>query len=528
MVEKKITSANFRKTEEDLEDLEIYIKEFSSFLPLAVCTINPPEIIIDVNQTFQNLTKYNAVEIIGEPAEKIFLEKKEIGNLLGTARKKGKIEIKELTLVSKEGKEIPVSVSVATRKDAKDNFIGYFLALFDITEIKKSSKGLEEKVQKRTEELEESQRALMNILEDAEESREKATEEKNKTEAIINNFSDGVLVFNKEEALSLMNPLAETFFEVKAEEIINSSISKISEFPTLKPLITLLEKNNKEIFRKEFPTRKNLILEISTIPLIKNQERLGFIVIIHDITREKTIEIMKTEFVSLAAHQLRTPLSAIKWTLRMFLDGDLGALTEEQREFIEKTYQSNERMIDLINDLLDVTRIEEGKYLFKPAMSNLEPVVQFVINSYEEEIKKKSLKLVFNKPKKELPKVMLDVEKIRLAIQNLIDNAIRYTLPGGKLTIILGHNKKEIEASFNDTGIGIPKDQQGRIFEKFFRTANVKRLDNEGSGLGLFIAKNIIEAHGGRIWFESEEGKGTTFHFTIPIKEEFKEFLKEF
>ena len=123
---------------------------------------------------------------------------------------------------------------------------------------------------------------------------------------------------------------------------------------------------------------------------------------------------------------------------------------------------------------------------------------------------------------------MLDVEKMKLAIQNLLDNAIRYTQPGGRVTASLKYVKKEIEFSIKDTGIGIPKDQQERVFTKFFRGANAIRLETEGSGLGLFITKNIIEAHGGKIWFESEENVGTTFHFTIPLKEEFGEFLKEF
>jgi len=123
---------------------------------------------------------------------------------------------------------------------------------------------------------------------------------------------------------------------------------------------------------------------------------------------------------------------------------------------------------------------------------------------------------------------MLDVEKMRLAINNLVDNAIRYTPPGGRVTVSLSYDKKEIEFSVKDTGVGIPKDQQERVFTKFFRGANVMRMATEGTGLGLFITKNIIEAHGGKIWFESEENVGTTFHFTIPLKEEFGEFLKEF
>ena len=253
------------------------------------------------------------------------------------------------------------------------------------------------------------------------------------------------------------------------------------------------------------------------------KEKLGKLVILHDITREKIVEKMKTEFVSLAAHQLRTPLSAIKWTLRILLDGDLG-------DFLEKTYQSNERMISLINDLLDVTRIEEGRYLSKLTLVNIEEVINLVVNSYKDEIKRRKIKFEFKKPEEKMPQIMVDVEKMGLVVQNLLDNAVHYTRPGGEVIISLNRGAKDIEFSIKDTGTGIPEEQQERIFTKFFRGTNAIKMEAEGSGLGLFIAKNIIDAHNGKIWFESKQGEGTTFYFNIPIyeKEEFTEFLTKF
>jgi len=401
------------------------------------------------------------------------------------------------------------------------------MALLSRKELEKKIKEKTKELQEKLEELKESRTSLMNILEDVEEARRKSEEEKNKTLAIITNFADGLLVFDNENKLILVNPQAEIFFEIRTPDIIGKSISELFSFPLLKPLIELLSKEIEGIFRKELPIKENLTLEVSIIPLTKEEEILGNLVILHDITREKMVERMKTEFVTLAAHQLRTPLSAIKWTLRMLLDGDLGAITEEQKDFVEKTYRSNERMISLINDLLNVTRIEEGRYLFKPALADIEAVVQFVVKSYQEEIEKREIKFEFIKPAEKLPLILIDVEKIRLAIQNLLDNAVRYSRPGGEVTISLRYGKKEIELSIKDTGVGIPKDQQGRVFTKFFRAANVMRMETEGTGLGLFIAKNIIEAHGGKIWFESEEGKGSTFYFTLLLEKKLGEFLKE-
>jgi len=388
-----------------------------------------------------------------------------------------------------------------------------------VTALKQKTKELEKLITQR----EELVKALMNILEDTEEARRKAEEERDKTRTIISNFVDGLLVFDKENKLSLINPRAERFLGVKTEKIIGKSILELAKNFRLNPLIGLVKEKSglnqeiKKVYRQELFVSEELVLEVSTTPIISEEEKLGTLVILHDITREKMIEKMKTEFVSIAAHQLRTPLSAIKWSLKMLLEGDLGTISKEQREFIEKTYKANERMIALINDLLNVSRIEEGKFLYRPVLSDIEAITQSVINFYKEEIEKKKIKFNFRKPKKKIPRVKVDVEKIKLAIQNLLENAIRYTPIGGRITISLKTNKKTVKFQIKDTGIGIPKKQQERIFTKFFRGANAIRMETEGSGLGLFITKNIIEAHGGKIWFESEEGKGTTFFFTLPL-----------
>jgi len=336
--------------------------------------------------------------------------------------------------------------------------------------------------------------------------------------AVITNFPDGLLIFDEKNNLSLINPQTETFLGVKIRDLINKSISELKNFPSFKSLVELMGLEIKKVFREEIKLAENLILEVTTLPLIKEKEKIGTLVILHDATKEKMIEKMKTEFVSLAAHQLRTPLSAIKWTLRMLLDREVGEITSEQRDFIEKTYASNERMISLINDLLNVTRIEEGRYLYKTVLTSIEPIVESVINLYKEETEKRGLKVEFKKPKEKLPQVKVDIEKIKLALQNIFANAVRYNRLGGKVTVVLNYGKKDIEVAVKDTGVGIPKDQHKKVFSRFFRASNVMRMGIEGTGLGLFIAKNIIEAHGGKIWLESEENKGSTFYFTLPVE----------
>jgi len=386
------------------------------------------------------------------------------------------------------------------------------------------ARSLEEKVKRRTKELEESRIALMGTLEDVEDARKIAEEEKDKTLSIITNFSDGLIFFNKENKLSLINPQAERLFNVKNQNTIGKFVSELDPFGDLSLLVKIIGEEIKKISKKEL-LLNNSTLEVSTISILKVYEKKGTLVIIHDVTREKTIEKLKTEFVSLSAHQLRTPLSAIKWTLKMLLDGDLGEITKEQKEYISKTYQSNERMIDLINDLLNVTRIEEGKYLSNPVLADFQEVVQLAISSSEDILKKKKIKFKFEKSEKDLPKVKIDIEKIGLVIQNLLTNAVLYTNTGGEIIISLKYSDNEIEFKISDSGIGIPKIQQKRVFTKFFRGSNAMKVDTGGTGLGLYISKNIIEAHNGKIWFESKEGNGTTFYFTLPCG---KRLLKNF
>ena len=369
---------------------------------------------------------------------------------------------------------------------------------------------------------EKTTRALLNILEDVEKERKRVEEEKNKTLAVITHLTDGLLVFDKENRLSLINHQAEKFLNIKTKEVMGRSVSGLADLPNFKILGDLLGPEIKSVFRKELNLGGNFIIEVSTEPMLPKGEKLGTLVVLHNISREKMVEKIKSEFVSLAAHQLRTPLSAIKWTLKMLLDGDLGEITEEQRDFIEKTYQSNERMIGLINDLLDITRIEEGRYLSKPVLASFEEIVISVLDFCQQEIIRKEINLELEKPQIKLPQASMDVEKIKLVVQNLIENAIKYTPLGGKITVSVGYreDKKEIIFSVKDTGVGIPEDQQSRVFTKFFRGANVMRMETEGSGLGLFISKNIIEAHGGKIWFESKEGQGTTFYMVLPVEKE--------
>jgi len=334
-------------------------------------------------------------------------------------------------------------------------------------------------------------------------------------EKIFDNLKDGLIVFDKENKVSLINKSAKEILGVK-EKILGKSIEEFSNFPKIQNLFFLLGKEIKEVFRKEIELGEGLVFEVTSIPIFEEGKKIASVVVLHDITREKTIERLKSEFVSVSAHQLRTPLASIKWSLETLLKG--GKLNEYQQTIVKKAFSSAERMLTIVNDLLNVVKIEEGRYVCRKTPINFEDLVKSKIKFFEEKIKEKQIQFEFRVLPKKLPKVKVDPEKIGLVIENLLDNAIRYNLIGGTITISLDLKDNEIEFSIKDSGIGIPENEKSNIFQKFFRASNAIKKEPEGSGLGLFVAKNIVEAHGGKIWFESEEGKGTTFYFTIPIK----------
>jgi signal transduction histidine kinase len=203
----------------------------------------------------------------------------------------------------------------------------------------------------------------------------------------------------------------------------------------------------------------------------------------------------------------------------MMRDGDWGKVMPEQKEYLDKGFVSTERLIRVVNDLLNVSRIEEGRFTQKLEKIQLEDIVKSVCDQHLSLAETKKLKFVYHEPEKALPAVSVDKEQLRIAIENLVENAMNYTNEDGLVEVYakLDQATKSVKVSVKDSGIGIPAEQQDRIFTKFYRSSNALRKETSGSGLGLFVTRNIIESHGGKIWFESQEGKGTTFFFTLPV-----------
>ncbi len=376
--------------------------------------------------------------------------------------------------------------------------------------------------------------------------------ERDERSSIITNLADGLIAYDTDLRIQLVNPQAERMIRLSAKEVVGRVVGAdlhadpkyriLTEilFPSLAQELQVLKDSGEYPKTVEISFREpyELQVQVVTVPVFREGGEIrGFLKIIRDISRERTIARMKSEFISIAAHQLRTPLSAVKWTLKMLLDGDLGALPPNQRDFLSKSYETNERMIQLINDLLDVARIEEGRFGYEFQPGDVGALLKTVVKGFETTARERGVALEFL-PAASLPPAQFDPAKVRLLLENLLDNAVKYTSRGGRVSVSVKRKADApfLEVSVADTGVGIPKAQQSRVFAKFFRGDNVMKLETQGSGLGLFIAKNIAKRHGGDLTFTSEERKGTTFTFTLPLEERlipktespYEEFLKSF
>ena len=370
---------------------------------------------------------------------------------------------------------------------------------------------------KRTRDLEKAKIKLSALLEESEKNRTIAETEKDKTLATITNFSDGLLLLDTEEKISLINPMAQKYLHIRENELLGKPISALNESVDFKPLLSIFNKIKNINTKKEWMVHKDLEVEVSVVHIASQKGRVGSLIILHDITQKKVIERMKSDFVSLAAHQLRTPSTGIRWGVKALIDGGVGKVSVKQKEFLSKIYKTNERTIDLINSLLDINKIESGSYLSDLKQSNIESIASSAIEQFEEKAASKKIKIKLEISNKDIPLLLLDEEKVKIVFEIIIDNAINYTPNNGEVTVSLTKKGNEVEVQIADNGYGIPASEQSVIFSKFFRGSNIQKVNTEGTGLGLFTAKNIIDLHGGRIWFKSEEQKGTTFYFTLPV-----------
>jgi len=349
-------------------------------------------------------------------------------------------------------------------------------------------------------------------------------------DTIINGVDDGVFVVDKDFKITLFNKKAVDISGFSSDEVLNHLYYEVLNF-----VFEEDEKNTNDFIKKTF--MEGIVEETSQNTILFKKDKIkinisygatpvkdesgsitGCIVAFRDITKEREIDKEKTEFISIASHNLKTPLSIIKWISEFLLDKKIQKSDVEKEEYINNIYITNKGMIRLVDNLLNIFHIETGNgFTIKKINVN---IIELIDKSVEDNIqfaKSKNINLVKSESINGEFIINIDEGKIKQVFNNLIDNAINYSPDGSTVNIDLIKKEKEIDFVVSDSGIGILKEQQGRVYEKFFRGDNAIEKETSGTGLGLYISKKIIEGHSGSIRFESESGVGTKFYVSLPI-----------
>lgn len=461
--------------------------------------------------------------------------------------------IRDLTvLVNKISKgNLSERVAVTSRDEIGTLGIAFNNMLSKLTE---SYAMLERKVEERTkdlvkkaEEAKDAERAAFNIASDLKYEEEKLVEEKMRAENLasdlvkfklaLDNASDQVIITDPSGTVVYGNKAVERITGYTTEEALGKKAGALWKYP----MPTEYYKNFwhtiadlKQPFIGEIQNkRKNgeiYTAMISVSPVFdKDRNTLFYVGLERDITKEKEIDKAKSEFISLASHQMRTPLTVINWYSEMLLGGDAGELNEKQKEYFTEVHAAGQRMNGIIKSFLHILRLETGMVVVNPVPISLQDIARSIVKEAKADPQKRRLTII-ERYQEPLPLVKADTELVRVILQNLISNAIKYSPEELEVAVSLDSVKKgnvvagktasedSVLVSVHDAGIGIPTNDRDKIFTKFFRSDNARKQDPNGNGIGLYMTKFMVDIVGGIVWFESEEGKGTTFYLLLPLE----------
>lgn len=409
--------------------------------------------------------------------------------------------------------------------DKELNLLGFVATEEDITNQKQVVKDLDD-----------ARMAARNVMEDLGIEKSKVEKASAKEQAILHSIGEGLIAIDENGTIMLLNKSAEKLLGIKSEEVMRGVFSDFIPMENEKgdyiprekrPINMTLVSGSTTTDSAYYYVRKDKTrfpVAVMVTPIILDGKVIGAIEAFRDITREREIDKAKTEFVSLASHQLRTPLTAIRWNAELLLSDK--NLNDEQRNFVQEVYKGDLRMIDLVNTLLNVSRLELGTFMVEPKPTDMVALARSVVEEQKPEVIQKAINLVENYSENIKP-YQADEKLARIIMLNLLSNAIKYTPAKGSIRLQLAMmfrgqtfggktlNCDCLVLLVADSGIGIPASQKAHIFTKLFRANNAQTVQTRGTGLGLYIVKEIVEQSGGAIWFESQENKGSSFYVVL-------------
>jgi PAS domain S-box-containing protein len=354
--------------------------------------------------------------------------------------------------------------------------------------------------------------------------------ETSRSQAILEAVADGVLVTDARRQITLFNASAEKILGLRRFDVVGHSLDHfIGLFGKagqswVQTIGTWSEDpmayQPGDIFAEQIELDNRRVVSVHLSPVRLRNDFLGTVSIFRDITHEVEVDRLKSEFVATVSHELRTPMTSIKGYVEVMLMGAAGQLNEQQQHFLQIVKSNTERLAILVNDLLDVSRIEAGKVTLSLQPLELEPVADDVINTVTRRMKDEDRLMVIEKDiPVDLPKVSGDPDRVRQILDNLVENAYQYTPVNGHILVRMRKTDQMVQVDIKDTGIGIFPEEGKRVFERFYRGEDPLVLATSGTGLGLSIVQTLVEMHKGRIWLESTgvPGEGSTFSFTLPV-----------
>ena len=354
-----------------------------------------------------------------------------------------------------------------------------------------------------------------------EETQDAMESERNRLDSVLSHMTDGVIATDRRGKVTSINEMAMTLLNVKGEEVIGESILELLGIEEDYTLRKLLEKPDEMLIHRENPYRGTVILR-TDFAMIRRESGFisGLVAVMHDVTEQEKTEQERREFVSNVSHELRTPLTSMRSYIEALSEG---AWKDEKiaPNFLKVTLDETDRMIRMINDLLDLSRMDSQQSNLQLDYININELVSFVLDRFDmimnNEEKGKKYRIRRDFTQRELW-AEVDPDKIIQVIDNIMNNAIKYSPDGGTITVHLSETHNNILLSITDQGLGIPKKDLQKVFDRFYRVDKARARKQGGTGLGLAITKEVIKAHGGTIWVESQEGRGSTFYITLPYE----------
>lgn len=354
------------------------------------------------------------------------------------------------------------------------------------------------------------------FIKDIEEGKEESLLLQERQKEIVENMMEGLVVHDSKGKILIVNAAAENFLGTNGSELIGRTADKISKSSGLLSVL-FNDLKEGEIFEHSFSDENGQELSYQIIKVTLNKKRGEILKIIREVTRFKYLDKMKNEYITIMSHKFLTPLTNIKWSADFLLNNSED--TERRNGNVKNILDNADKLVKLTSYLLDITEIEEGLFGYNFEKLDMNIIAESVVQSVSDSAGQKGIEIIYRKPKSGNYAVSGDKARLSVAVSNYLDNAVKYTPENGKIEILLEENGDDLRMSVSDTGIGVSPESARLLFSKFFRDKWAKSLHTEGSGLGLFIIKNIIEHHGGKAGYlgGGVGGKGSTFYFTLPL-----------